>query len=203
MAIAKLDDWLAPWEKDKDGKKLDEPTEIDAGRIKKYLHGLLSDKEKLQEDKEGAESDLAQVKEQLTTVQRENETKEQTAERQRKEQEKLLSDAQALIAGQKKLDVALSIPGITAERARVLARRINGDDEKALKADAEELVAEGFRIAPVQEKADDGGDGGDDDDLSIRPHQVRRTDGTPVKETGREKKTDAQIINEAIPIKGW
>lgn len=202
MAIEKFEDWLAPWEKDKDGKKLETPAEIDAGRIKKFLHGLLSDKEKLQETVADKESELANTKETLSTVQREHETKEQAAERERKEQEKILADAQKLIQGQKKLDVALAIPGITADRARALAKRLHGDDEKQLKADAEELVAEGFRIndGKNQEQQDEDPPG---DDLSVRPHQVRRADGTPIKETGREKKTDAELIDELIPVKGW
>jgi hypothetical protein len=200
--VEKFEDWLAPWERDKDGKKLDTPAEIDAGRLKKFLHGLLSDKEKAQQDRDDVQAELAQAKETLATVQRENETKEQAAAREAKEQADRFKKLEEQAAQRQVLDVALAVPGITAERARRLAKQLRGADEKELKAHADELIEDGFRIGDKQTEQQQS-TSEVDDDLSIRPHVVRRADGTPVRETGKDKKSTAELLAEAIPVSSW
>jgi beta-glucosidase-like glycosyl hydrolase len=201
MALEDLEKWLAPWERDKDGKKLDEPAEIDADRLKKYLHGLLADKEKLQETVGDRETELAGAKEQLTTLQREHEDDAARQAREQKERDAEFEKLRKEGIERRKveaIEAAFEKEGITSARAKRLAKRIGPDvEEKDWVAEARELVEDGFRISDkvvsppgdVEDEPDDG--------VSIKP--VRRSSGEPVdtsKATGK-KKSVADELNEA------
>jgi hypothetical protein len=151
MALEDLEKWLAPWERDKDGKKLDEPAEIDADRLKKYLHGLLADKEKLQETVGDRETELAGAKEQLTTLQREHEDDAARQAREQKERDAEFEKLRKEGIERRKveaIEAAFEKEGITSARAKRLAKRIGPDvEEKDWVAEARELVEDGFRIS--------------------------------------------------------
>ncbi len=207
MPIEDLKTWLAPWEKDKDGKKLDTPAEIDPERLKKYLHGLLSDKEKTQEEREDVKAQLAQAEEALATVQRENETKEQTAAREAREQQERYAALEKRNAERDKVDAiqaAFEAQGITATQARKLASRVKGDDEKAWVKDAKELVEDGFKVGtakPAEQQEDLGN--AVDEDLRARPVSAVRSDGTPIVQPVGRKKSVAEELAEAIPVSSF
>ncbi len=207
MPIEDLKTWLAPWEKDKDGKKLDTPAEIDPERLKKYLHGLLSDKEKTQEERDDVQAQLAQAEEALATVQRENETKEQTAAREAKEQQEKYDKLEKRNAERDKVDAiqaAFEAQGITATQARKLASRVKGDDEKAWVKDAKELVEDGFKVGtakPAEQQEDLGN--AVDEDLRARPVSAVRSDGTPIVQPVGRKKSVAEELAEAIPVSSF
>jgi hypothetical protein len=208
--IAKLEDWLAPWEVDAEGKKLDEPAEIDAAKLKKYLHGVLTDKERLQETVADKEAEVAQAKEQLAEAQRANENEEQRRAREADEAKAATERENAALRekaeGADRLAIALAVPGISAARAAVLAKRLVGKDEKAWKASAEEIIEDGFRLVAKGESTETvGGEGvtesGSTDDLTALP-QARRQGGTPPPQP-KDSKTDLDRLNEAIPRRGW
>lgn len=202
--MIEFEKFLAPWEVDADGKKLDEPAEVDAGKLKKYLYNLLTDKEKLQETVADKDSEIANTKETLATVQREHETKDQAAAREQKERDAEFEKLRKEGEQRRKIEAiedAFAKEGITPAQAKKLAKRVQGD-EKDWVADAKELVEDGFKVGTTTVvKTDDGDDG---DDLRTRPHQVRRADGEPVVEvSSNKKKSVADEVNAAIPFSGW
>jgi hypothetical protein len=205
--IAPLDKWLAPWEVDKDGKALETPADIDPVQLKKYLHGLLTDKERLQETVADKDAEIAQAKDQLAEVQRANENEEQRRQREANEAkaatEKENAELREKAQNADRLAIALAVPGISAARAAVLAKRLVGKDEKDWKASAAEIVEDGFRLAGKGEKVETGDEVVDDatDDLTSIP-QVRRSGGVPPPTT-KDSKTDLDRLNEAVPRRGW
>lgn len=204
--LPKFEDFLAPWERDKDGKKLDEPAEIDPVALKKHLYNLLSDKHRLQETVVDKDTEIAQAKDQLREAQTANENEEQRRTREAAEAKTASDEANAALLERAnaadKLEVALAVPGISAERARVLAKRLLGKDEKAWKASASEIVEDGFRLVGKGEQQQTVEETDDDtDDLTAVP-RARRSGGTPPP-TPTDSKTDLQILNEAIPRRGW
>lgn len=137
-ALPKLEDWLAPWETGDDGKALPaEEHKLDAGRLKKYLHGLLSDKERLQASVTTVTEERDTFKGKVDEFVRKDESETERLKRE-------LAEAQAA-AGKSteetaetrnlKLEVALE-KGLTL----VQAKRLVGGTKAELEADADELV---------------------------------------------------------------
>lgn len=201
-ALPPLEEWLAPWEKDKDGKKLDEPEDIDPGKIKKFLHGLLGDKFKLQEQVASAEAARTSLETTLTDLQRKNESDEQRREREDKERNDRLAKAEAREKERAKVDAiadAFEEDGITPAQARKLASRVKGDDEEAWLKDAKELVEDGFKVgAPKKQEIVD--EEPQSDDLSVRPKRVVRGDGSLSTERGTSKAKSAREELEAAGL---
>lgn len=200
--LPKLEDWLAPWEVDGDGKPLDEPAEIDGDRLKKYLYGLLSDKEKAQERVADKEAELAQAKTDLADLQRQHESEEQTRERETKEREKRYEAAEKRERERQKVDViveAFEEQGITPKQAKSLAKRVQGDDEKAWLEDANDLVENGFRIGAKKVEAEVE-ESTDDDDLSFKPKVIRR--GTGERDLSTQGKGKAKSVSEELDAAG-
>lgn len=150
---SKVEDWKAPWELDDEGNELpEEERQLDPERLKKYLHGLLSDKQRLQ-----------------TTV---NESASKIEELERSISE--APDAAALTALQAQLNEAKQAaeaakkgPGLQALRFEIAlergltkaqARRLVGETREELEEDAEELVRDlGLRSQTKEEPGDDDG----------------------------------------------
>jgi hypothetical protein len=138
MTLPKLEDWLAPWETGQDGKALpDEEQKIDAPRLKKYLHGLLSDKERLQ-------TSVTTVTEERDTLRKQVDEKAREGESEVDRLKRELAEAQA--AGQRskeesaekralRLEVALE-KGLT----KVQAARLQGETAEEMAADADALL---------------------------------------------------------------
>lgn len=201
-----LDEYLAPWEVNEKGEKLDEPAELDPERLKKYLHGLLSDKESLQGRVTAAETERDDAKTALTDLQRQVETDDERRAREDKEREERFEAMERRDRERAKFDALVEHfkdQGITADRARRLAKRVDGDDEKAWLESADELVEDGFRItdkAQTREVEQDD-DSGDDDGVSVRPKRVVRSDGQPV-ETTASRKNKAKSVTEELDLAG-
>lgn len=204
--VKKFEEYLAPWEVDDEGNALDEPADLDPEKLKKYLHNLLSDKDKLQERVEDVEAERDQAKESLVEMQREKETEAERREREDKEREERFAAAERRERERDKLDFLaehFAESGITAARAKRLAARVTGDDERAWKASAEELVEDGFRLSDKKvderevEKVVD-----DEPRLQTRP---RRSDGTPVREraTGKPVSVADELDAAGIGRRGW
>ena len=186
MPKFKLEEFLLPWERDEKGNKLDEPKEIDVEQLRKWVYGIMEDRDKAEEKANDAATEVAQAKDALTELQREHENEEQRRAREEKEREQRYAKLEKEALERKKvetIEAAFKDQGITAERAKRLAKRIAADvDEKDWVAEATELVEDGFRISDKkaeerEEPGDDGTDEPNGDDLSIKP-RVRRSDGT-------------------------
>lgn len=149
MKKIKLEDFLLPNEH-KDGKKLDEPAELDVEQLRKYVYGVLTDKEEAQETRDAALADKDTAEAALAVLQKKNETDDERRAREQAERDKEIADLKARDQERAKVDALadhFADKGITAARAKRLASRITGDDEKAWLASADELVEDGFRIS--------------------------------------------------------
>lgn len=194
MPKFKLEEFLLPWEIDADGKKLEEPKEIDVEQLRKYVYGLLEDKEKAQEARDIAATEKAQVQDQLNTVLQEHENDEQRRAREEKEREQRYAALEKDAQERKKLDaLAEAFPDATSARLKKLAKRVTGD-EKDWVADATELVEDGFKISdkPVEQQVTDD----DGDDLSVTP-RARRNGQVVVPEVKKTKQSPADELAAA------
>ncbi len=208
----KLEEFLLPWEKDKDGKKLDEPGEIDVERLRKYVYGLLDDKEKAQaarDDavaaKEGTDNELAELK-------RKNETDEQRREREQSEARAEVETLRKEAAERKKVEALedhFKDQGITSARAKRLAKRIGPEvAEKDWITEAEELVEDGFRIS--DKKADEKPEGEKEEtvetDETLAPFRRATRNGRTVvpDDPSRKPRTVGEELDAAgITLPGW
>lgn len=149
--LASFEDWVAPWE-----TATGTDSEIDKPKLRKYLHNLLQDKERLQESVATVTTERDALKKTADEKAREGESDTDKLKRENKElQDKLAAktsddDPQVL-----RLTVALE-KGLTASQAK----RLVGNTKDELMADADELV----QSFGGQGKTDpnDGSDAGDD-----------------------------------------
>lgn len=162
-----VEDWKAPWEVDADGNELPEDDQqLDPARLKKYLHGLLSDKERLQTSlsettarAEAAEREIAEAADPKALE--DLQTKYAAAVKERDEAKKG-SSVEAL-----KYEIALE-KGLT----KAQAKRLLGSSREELEQDADELL----RTFGGKAKNDDP----DGDDAG---RARRRASATPVTRT--------------------
>lgn len=181
MAKKKLEEYLAPWEVDDEGNKLDEPQEIDPAKLKKYLLNILNDKEDLQERVQDKDVELANAKSDLDTLRREHEDEGQRRAREEKEREERYAKLEAEATQRRKIELIedhFKDQGITSARAKRLAKRITATEESEWLTEADELVEDGFRVTDsVVETTSSELPEEQENDLLVRP-VVRRSDGT-------------------------
>lgn len=180
--LAPLDEWLAPWE------TATGETEIDKGRLKRYLHGLLGDKERLQESVATITEERDGLKKAADEKAREGETDVQRLEREKKELEAKLAEKPAETAEVLKLRVALD-KGLTSDQA---SRLIGGTLEE-LTADADVLL-KSFGI----EGTTDGGDGTDRGEPRRAP-RGRMNPGDPTPEAGASVDVKKALDSGLVP----
>ena len=207
MPKFKLEEFLLPWEHDGDGKKLETPKEIDVEQLRKYVYGLLTDKETLQEQVQAVTVERDNAKDLLQQAERKNETDEQRRQREAEQRDNELAELRKKNQERDKIDAiaaAFEKDGITPPQARKLAKRVSGDKESDWLADAKELVEDGFKIGTGKPANDDGGDGGDDstDDLTSTPRATRNGQVVPPKDKGKAKSVKEEL-DTAIPASGW
>lgn len=180
----KVDDWKAPWEVDRDGEDIpEEDQKLDAARLKKYLFGLLTDKQRLR----------TQVNE-LTTAKTELEQEVSDAKDPKalEDLQKKLEKAQADLEKAKtsaendiekwKLEIALD-KGLTKRQAA----RLVGKTRDELEEDADALVEE----LGIGAKNDDGDD--DEPKSNVRKLPKRTSNGR--QRAGEEKVDDDKEID--------
>ncbi len=192
-----LEEFLLPWEHDGSGKKLEQ--------LRKYVYGLLTDKESLQEQVQTVTVERDNAGQQLEELQRKNETDEQRRQREAKQREDELEALRKRTAERDKVDAiaaAFEKDGITTAQARRLAKRVSGEKESDWVADAKELVEDGFKIG-TGKPAGDGGDGGDTDDLTATPRATRNGQVVPPKDKGKDKRSVKEELDAALPSSGW
>ena len=211
MPKEKLEEFLLPWEKDKDGKKLDEPAEIDVERLRKYVYGLLGDKENAQAARDDAVAAKEGAENELATVKQANETADQRRERENAEAQAELDRLRKGETERRKVEAieeAFKADGITLDRAKRLAKRIGDVEEKDWVSEAKELVEDGFIIKPKSEKPEGENDDPDETDPPEELVPVRRAtrNGRQVtpEDPSRKKKTIGDELDAAgITLPGW
>lgn len=201
----KFEDYLAPWEIGADGKKLDEPAELDADKLKRHLFNLQEDKDKLQADVTDLTGQVAAKSDDLTRLQQEKESAEERVARENRERDERYAALEKRDWDRQKLETLedhFKDQGIESARARRLAARVTGDDENAWIASANELVEDGFRLTDkVVEQQEEQQEDTAGDDLRSRP--ARRANGQPAAVNTGKGKSVAEQVDAFIPISGW
>lgn len=190
--LPKLEDWLAPWEKGEDGKALPEDEQkIDPAQLKKYLHGLLGDKDRLrgQLDETTAEAEQLQQKladaktpEELTKLQEEN-----ARLIKERDEAKNSKDPKAELRSLK-LEIALD-KGLTKRQAL----RLVGETKEELEEDADELIKEFGGTAKGGKDDEEGEEGGG---VARGPRRKLRNGGKD--DEGDDKDDDKPVDYDAI-----
>ena len=182
-ALQKLEDWKAPWET-ADGKDVPEEEQtVDRGRLKKYLHGLLGDKERLQTSVTTVTTERDKLKKDADDIARENESE---AERLKRENEELTAKLakgteESTEKRSLRLEVALE-KGLTL----VQAERLLGSTKEEMAVDADKLV----------ESFGGSGKGGEEEEKDTPPtRQPRRlhSNGDPKPEAGSEETYESAL----------
>lgn len=190
---SKLEDYKAPWEVDSDGKDVPEDEQtVDPAKLKKYLYGLLTDKDRLQNTVTSVTEERDSVKQQLDAKTREGEGDEQKRQREHDEALAKAKAEGALEAA--KLRAALKVKGITPEQAEKLASRLKGEKPEDFEEDANAL-AEDFGIGKA---TDDGDDGDEPITPATRPKRLRSA-GDPTDRGGDLPASDAETVNKTFP----
>lgn len=194
--LAKLEDWKAPWEVNSDGTDIpEEDQQIDTAKLKRYLHGLLSDKERLQTTVTTVTEERDEYKAKADEAARKGESDDAKAQR---EYDEALAAAKAEGSlDALKLDVALDIEGITPAQAKALAGRLSGKSREELEEDAKAIV----QVFPIGKAAKAGDDEGDDEGLAPPTRPVRpRASADPEPDAGDTPLAgDIAAINKLFP----
>ena len=167
MALPKFEEFKAPWESDlKEGE--DPKDKIDLDKLKRYIYGVLGDKERLQESNATLTTEVSTLKTEKAAKEREGETEVQRLTRERDEAIKAAEKAGEVSVETLKLRVAIE-KGLTASQTK----RLVGSTKEELEADADELLAE---WGPAS-----SGDEEEKDDALVRkaPQARARSGGDP------------------------
>lgn len=182
--LVEFDNYRAPWETEAGGD-----TEIDKSKLKKYLYGLLSDKEKLQ----GQVTTVTEERDTLkTAADAEARKGESEVDRLKRENEELKNrKPQGDPVEVLRLQVALD-KGLT----KVQAKRLLGTTEEEIAKDADELLESfgGKGNAP----ADEEGDEDDDEGVRRQPRQSRNS-GVGDDDGNGSKPVDIEAALATIP----
>lgn len=175
-AVPALDNFRAPWETESGDE-----AEIDKAKLKKYIHGLVTDKAKAQDAREDAKA-------QVTTLESENaDLKTQAESSNGAEATKKISKLEKdLAAMTTERDAALK----EKTRADLLreaglsdthAKYVTGEDEDAIKKSIEDVKKDFGLDDDGKPAADEAGDEDRDDDLKgfVRPVSRLKTPGDP------------------------
>lgn len=199
MPLPKLEDWKAPWEVDANGADIPEENQtLDPARLKKHLHNLLGDKERLQANVTTVTAERDDFKSKLDEAARANEGDE---ERRKREQQEAIDAAKAEGSlNALKLEVALDIDGITGKQAKALAKRLSGSTREELAEDAKTTIEDlGLQIGkPAAPEGDEGDDEGKPSPASRPRRQTASGDPRP-NERSLPDPTDPVAMAKAFP----
>jgi hypothetical protein len=173
----KVEDWKAPWETETG------ESEIEKDKLKRYLFGLLKDKERLQGSNSEKDSKIEELTKAVEAKAREGETDVEKLNREKKDLEDKLAKAGTDSAEVLRLRVALA-KGLTEAQAK----RLLGSTEEELSKDADELVAS-FGGNGKKDESDESDDG----DVSRKP-RGRHNPGDPDPSAGAELVVNADAL---------
>lgn len=147
-----VEDWTAPWETATGESEIDKP------KLKRYLFGLLGDKEKLQERLTTTSTERDDLKKTADEKAREGETAEQRLEREKKDLEKQL--AEATKGGDQSIENLRLTVAIEKGLNSAQLKRLMGSTKEELMTDADELLKT-FGSAGDSTEGEGGETGGD------------------------------------------
>lgn len=135
--LPKVEDWKAPWEVDDDGKDVPaDDQKIDKDRLKKYLHGLLSDKVRLRASLDETTKEKEELQDEIGKVKDPKEFENLQAQNAQLIKER---DAAKTGSGLQTLRLEIALDkGLTKRQAA----RLVGNTREELEEDAEELLKE-------------------------------------------------------------
>jgi hypothetical protein len=146
----KVDDWKAPWETETG------ETEIDKGKLKRYLFGLLGDKEKLQERVSEVSTERDGLKKTADDAARQGESETDRLKRELKEAQ----DAAAKKGdGGNDLEVLKLRVALKKGLKEGDIKRLVGSTEAELMTDADELLTSFGQGGKNDGEGDDAADG--------------------------------------------
>lgn len=204
----KLEEFLLPHEHDGDGKKLEEPKELDVEQLRKWVYGILTDKEEAQEARDAAVADKDAAMTELTELQKKVETDDERRVREQAERDKEIADLRKKDQDRAKVEAIeahFEDKGITPARAKRLAARVTGDDEKAWLASADELVEDGFRITEKSAAGEEEQSPEEQVDESLAPVRRATRNGKVVApSTSTKPRSVAEELDAAgVASPGW
>jgi len=187
MVLPKIEDWKAPWEVDL--KEGDDPKEkLDLDKLKRFVHGVLGDKERIQETAATVTTERDALKAEKDAKAREGESEVDRLTRERDEAIRKANEAPKDDPEKLRLQVALD-KGLTGSQAK----RLVGSTKEELEADADELLS---TWGPA--KTDDEPD---DSLLDKAPRRRPRSLGDPEGGAGSvnvEEAADAFIAGRSV-----
>jgi len=190
-----VETFKAPWEVDAEGADIPEDEqEIDTGRLKKYLVGLLNDKEQAVEARDAAQLELSQAQGKLEEKSRKDETDDERVQRDAEARAQEKREAAEAKRDALALRIALKQKGISGEDAVDLADVLKGDTEEELTAHAERLAP---RFVTAKAPADDDEDE-EQQTPGTRPRPLR-TPGDPKPHTKAELSFEEQLAQVRRP----
>lgn len=130
-----LEEYRAPWETDDAGQVLaPEDQEVDRERLKKYIHGILVDRDQARDGRDTAERAAREAQAQLDSKAREGETADQARQREVDALRKKAEDGDQATAKLLRYEACAK-----AELPLAHAGRLQGKDLDELVADAKSL----------------------------------------------------------------
>ncbi len=139
MKLPKFEDYKAPWEMDL--KEDEDPKDkIDLDKLKRYLHGVLSDKEKAQAERDEVVTERDTLKSEKEAAAREGETEVDKLKRERDEAQDKLKKAEEGKGEKSPAELRLEV-ALEKGLSKTQAKRLVGTTEEELMADADELLA--------------------------------------------------------------
>lgn len=190
-----LDEWHAPWELDDDKNVIENEDEqvIDKARLRRFIHGLLTDKIKLQTKVGELQTERDGLKEQVDAKQREGESEADRLKRELAEAKDKLAKAPEKDLEKLRLEAALEA-GLTRDQIRRLDRDLTEYDD--ILEDARKLKSEfGGAGKPADEDDDE-----DTNTPRARPRSPR-SPGDPDRGSSRTG-TSVQDVLDAVPAAG-
>ena len=188
MVLPKIEDWKAPWETDlTEGE--DPKSKLDLDKLKRYVHGVLGDKERIKGEIESVTAERDTLKAEKDAKAREGESELDRLTRERDELKVKAAKADEPDLEKLKLQVAIK-KGLTETQMK----RLVGTTLEEMSADADVLLAE---WNPAAKKDDDG----NEDDPSTQPKSGLRNPADPNPSEGRfdaEKAADDYFAGTRI-----
>lgn len=153
MTLPKFEDWKAPWET-ADGKDVpDEEQKVDRPKLKKYLFGLLSDKERLQTSVATVTGERDELQKKVDEVARKDETEVDRLKRENQELEARLAKGSEDSTEKQNLRLRVALEkGLNLDQAE----RLRGDTEEEMTVDADKLVASFGGSGKGDDEGDEG-----------------------------------------------
>lgn len=189
-----LEDWHAPWELDADKKIIEdeEAQVVDKGRLKKYLYGLLKDKEKLQSSVSTLTTERDEAREKIAEKEREGESevdrlKRENAELKANPPKASIDDDPEVL----RLKAALEV-GLSAKHVGRLNRDLKTFDE--LVEDAKELQASFGGHSTTEGE-------GEEETPRARPRRAS-TSVDPAQRSGGGKEVTLEEMVDRVPLAG-